>query len=191
MRRLSILFALAGLSLAALLVLRFDARQVLGATLSIGWRGYAVLLLWQAVLFVVLGLAWSAVLPGVRPRLLIWGRMVRDAATTCLPFSPVGGYVLGARAMTLRGAPWSVAAAGTVVDVTAEVTAQILFSLLGLALLVSLRPGSSLARPIAAALALVVTFALIVFFQRRRIGRVLQALGVKLVGDVFRAQGGL
>jgi putative membrane protein len=191
MRRVSILFALAGLALAALLVVRFDAGQVFREALSIGWRGFAVLLLWQAVLFVILGLAWSIVLPDVRPRLLIWGRMVRDAATTCLPFSPVGGYVLGARAMTLRGAAWPTAAAGTVVDVTAEVMAQILFSLLGLAGLVLLRPGSELAEPIAIALSAVVVFALLVFVLRRRIARMLHALGVKLLGDVFQAQGGL
>jgi putative membrane protein len=191
MRRLSILLALAGLAVAALLVLRFDVGQVVGAALSIGWAGFAVLLLWQGMLFVILGLAWCVVVPGVRPPRLIWGRMVRDAATTCLPFSPVGGYVIGARAVTLRGTAWPTAAAGTVVDVTAEVISQVLFSLMGLALLVLLQPGSGFARPVAAALALVVVFAILVFMQRRRIARAIHMLGSKFLGDWFRAQEGI
>jgi putative membrane protein len=191
MRRLSILLALAGVGVAAVLVLRFDAGQVLGAALSIGWLGFLVLLLWQALLFLVLGLAWSAVLPGIRPGLLVWGRMVRDAATTCLPFSPVGGYVIGARAVTLRGAAWPTAAAGTVVDVTAEIMAQLLFALFGLAVLVLLQPGSGIAGPVAAGLATAALIVIVAYGQRGRIGLMAQALGSRLVGDWFRAQGGL
>ncbi len=95
MKRISILLALAGLAVSALLVAWFDAGQVLGVALSVGWRGFGVLSLWQAGLFLMLGLAWATVLPEVRPGVLVWGRMVRDAATTCLPFSPVGGLRAG------------------------------------------------------------------------------------------------
>ena len=191
MRRLSILLAVAGVAVAAMLVLRFDAGQVLGAALSIGWLGFAVLLLWQAVLFLILGLAWSAVLPGVRPAVLVWGRMVRDAATTCLPFSPVGGYVIGARAVTLRGAAWPTAAAGTVVDVTAEIMAQLLFALFGLAVLVLLQPGSGVAGPVATGLGIAGLIAAAAYWHRGSIGRGAQALGSRLLGDWFRAQGGI
>jgi len=191
MRRLSILLALLGLAGAALLVLRFDAGQVLGAALSVGWLGFLLLLLWQGALFLVLGLAWAAVLPGVRLPLLVWGRMVRDAATTCLPFSPVGGYVIGARAVTLRGAPWPTAAAGTVVDVTAEIMAQLLFALFGLLVLLLLQPGSGLAGPVAAGLGAAVLLGVLAYAQRRRIGHAAHLLGRRLLGDWFRAQGGL
>jgi putative membrane protein len=191
MRRLSILLALLGLGLAALLVLRFDAGQVLGAALSVGWLGFLLLLLWQGVLFMVLGLAWAAVLPGVRPKLLVWGRMVRDAATTCLPFSPVGGYVIGARAVALRGLAWPTAAAGTVVDVSAEIAGQLLFTVFGLLVLMLLQPGSGLAAPLAAALVAALGLLGLALWQRRRIGRVLRVLGGRLLGDWFRAQGGL
>ena len=191
MRRLSILLALAGLAVAALLVLRFDAAQVLGAALSIGWRGFLILLLWQAVLFVVLGGAWASVLPGVRVWLLVWGRMVRDAATTCLPFSPVGGYVIGARAIALRGVPWPAAAAGIVVDVTAEIMAQLVFALFGLAVLMLLRPGSGLAGPLGAGLDAAVVLLLGGYLLRRRIGAVAHALGTRLLGGWFRAADGI
>jgi putative membrane protein len=191
MRRLSILLALLGLAVAAALVLRFDARDVLRAALSVGWLGALTLLLWQGLLFVLLGLAWSCVQPGVRTRVLIWGRMVRDAATTCLPFSPVGGYVIGARAVTLRGPPWEAAAAGTVVDVTAELTAQLLFALFGLAVLLLARPGSGLILLVGVGVACAIGLLLIAFRQRGRIGRVVQALSGRLLGASLQSGGGL
>ena len=129
------------------------------------------------------GLSWAA--------LLIWGRMVRDAATTCLPFSPVGGYVIGARALTLHGVAWPVAAAGTVVDVTAEIIAQLLFALFGVAVLVLLRPGSGLAAPLAAGLLVAGGLLAAALWQRRRIGAGLRGLGKRLLGDWFRQQGGI
>ncbi len=191
MKRISIVLALAGLAVSALLVAWFDAGQVLGVALSVGWQGFAVLSLWQAGLFVVLGLAWTTTLPGVRPGVLIWGRMVRDSATTCLPFSPVGGYVLGARAITVRGVAWPTAAAGTVVDVTAEIMGQFMFSLFGVLALVLLRPGSPLLAPAGITLALAAALAAVAVRFRRAIGRGLRGLGQRLLGEWFRGQGGL
>jgi len=191
MKRISILLALAGLAVSALLVAWFDAGQVLGVALSVGWRGFGVLSLWQAGLFLMLGLAWATVLPGVRPGVLVWGRMVRDAATTCLPFSPVGGFVLGARAITVRGVAWPTAAAGTVVDVTAELIGQFLFSVFGLLALVLLRPGSPLLLPAGVTLAVAGLLAAAAVRFRRTIGRGLRGLGERLLGEWFHGQGGL
>ncbi len=191
MKRLSLLLALVGLVLSALLVAWFDAGQVLQAVLSVGWDGFALLALWQAGLFLLLGLAWMAVMPGVRPGWLIWGRMVRDSATTCLPFSPVGGYVIGARAVTVLGVPWPTAAAGTVVDVTAEIIGQALFSLFGLLVLLLLRPESPLLLPLAAALGLVLVGIALAIRCRAAIGRGLRGLGVRLLGEWFHGRGGL
>ncbi|HEY0207331.1 MAG TPA: FKBP-type peptidyl-prolyl cis-trans isomerase [Acetobacteraceae bacterium] len=191
MKRLSLLLALVGLAVSALLVAWFDAGQVLQAVLSVGWGGFALLSLWQAGLFLLLGLAWTAVVPGVPPGWLVWGRMVRDSATTCLPFSPVGGYVIGARAVTVLGVPWPTAAAGTVVDVTAEIIGQALFSLFGLIVLLLLRPESPLLLPLAAALALVLVGMALAIRCRAAIGRGLRGLGARLLGDWFRRQGGL
>ncbi len=191
MKRISILLALAGLAVSALLVVWFDAGQVLDVALSVGWQGFGVLSLWQAGLFLMLGLAWATVLPGVRPGVLVWGRMVRDAATTCLPFSPVGGYVIGARAITVRGVAWPTAAAGTVVDVTAEITGQFLFSVFGLLVLVLLRPGSPLLAPVGIALGVVGLLVALILRFRGSIGRGLHGLGERLLGEWFRGQGGL
>ena len=191
MKRLPLFLALLGLALALGLVVWFDAAAVVSTAASVGWGGLALLALWQALTFLILGMAWAAVLPGLRPGGLIWGRMVRDAATTCLPFSPVGGYVLGARALTLCRTPWPLAAAGTVVDVTVEIVAQLLFALFGLAVLLLLRPGSALAAPLAWGLGLVLAGLLAAVLLRRPIAAGLRGLGGRLLGEWFRAQGGL
>lgn len=191
MKRLSLLLAVLGVGAMALLLASFDAASVWASMLRVGWGGFAVLLLWQGLIFGVLGAAWACVMPGIRLPLLVWARMVRDAATTCLPFSPVGGYVIGARALTLHGVAWPLAAAGTAVDVCAEIAAQLLFSVFGLLVLVLLRPGSGYATPIGGAVAVASLLGGLALWQRRRIGAVLRGVGTRLLGDWFAADGGL
>ncbi len=191
MRRLPVLLALLGIAAAAALVFRFDAAAVGAALLAVGWHGAALLLAIQGVLFCLLGSAWATVQPGLPPRLLIWGRMVRDAATTCLPFSPVGGYALGIRAVSLRGPAWTVAAAGTVVDVTAEIVAQMLFTLSGVAVLLALQPSAALALPIGAGTVVALGLLLAALSQRERIGHLVGALATRLLGDAARDAGTL
>ena len=189
MRRLSFLLALLGVAAAAALVLRFDVGDVWRAMLSIGWSGAALLLVWQGGLFCVLGLAWATVQPEVRARLLIWGRMVRDSATSCLPFSPVGGFVIGARAVTLRGPAWTVAAAGTVVDVSVELTAQMLFAVFGVLVLLLALPGSDLIVPVGVGVAVALGLLATAYVQRGRIGAVAGALSWRLLGEQTRREG--
>jgi putative membrane protein len=191
MKTVSVVLALAGVGVSLLLLTWFDIGAVWAATISIGWTGFALLLVLQAGMFVLLGLAWTVVLPGISRPLLIWGRMVRDAATTCLPFSPVGGYVIGARAITLHGVPWPTSAAGTVVDVTAEIAAQLLFALFGVAVVVLVRPGTGFVGPLAAGVLAALALMIVGVWQRRRIGTVLRRLGARLLGDWFTGQGGL
>ena len=85
--------------------------------------------------------------------------------------SQVGGYVLGARALTLTGVPGTLAAASTIVDVTLEFVAQLAYTALGLGLLVQLQPDSRVAAPVLFGL-LVAAFAAaaFVFVQHRGIG---------------------
>jgi putative membrane protein len=150
-KRASILLTVIGLLIAGLLLDVAGVRDVLGRVLAVGWRGFAVVLAWQGVLFVVLGSAWTILAAG-GPRtllVLIWARMVRDAASNCLPLAQVGGFLLGARAATLQGMAWETAAASTVVDATAEVLAQVVFAVVGLCILVAREPDSKLAIPIA------------------------------------------
>lgn len=185
MKRISILLALAGLAVSALLVVWLDAGQVLDAALSVGWQGFLILALCQMALFLGLGLCWVAVLPGVPPGLLIWGRMVRDAAGNCLPFSHVGGYVVGARAVMVGGVTWPTAAASTVVDVSTEVVSQLIFTLFGLAVLALVQPGSQLVAPVGVGLALAAAALVVIVWFRGDIWRMLRGLSRRLLGDRF------
>jgi putative membrane protein len=183
-KTLSIALALFGALVTTLLVVWFDAGRVAEAVLSVGWDGFAAFLAWQLVLFAVLGAAWRAVMPAedVGWGLLIWGRMVRDAATNSLPFSPVGGFVLGARALTLHGVGWPAAGASTIVDVTAEVIAQIAFAAVGLTILAVKKPDSALVLPIGLGLGAAFVAMVAAIFVQHGIGPVFAWLGDRIAG---------
>jgi hypothetical protein len=120
--RVSIVAAL-GVALALYLVLFAGIGAVFSAAVAVGWSGFGILCLYALGLFLVLGLAWYVLLPDrsvADPRVFVWARMVRDAATEVLPFSQLGGIVLGARAAILKGVSPPFAFASTIVDVTTE-----------------------------------------------------------------------
>jgi putative membrane protein len=149
-KNLSIALGLVGLLLGTALIGYFGFGRVAHATSSVGAGGFALVCAWQMVLFAILGLCWFVLRPpGPQWRLgvLVWGRMVRDAAGGCLPFSLVGGFVFGARAVTLHGISWPVATASTVVDLTTEFIAQIGLVLIGVVILAARSPGSSALLP--------------------------------------------
>ena len=70
-------------------------------------------------------------------------RMVRDSAAEVLPFSQLGGLVLGARAAILQGVSSSLALASTIVDVTTEMLAQIAYIALGVLIFSARAPRTS------------------------------------------------
>ena len=159
MKRLSLGLALAGVLLIILMVAYFGFGNVVGAIGRIGWTDFGVIIAWQLVLFMVLGVAWDVILPSRdarRPWVVIWGRMVRDASSNCLPFSAVGGFVFGARAATVQGMRWQTATASTVIDVTAEFLAQIAFAAIGLGILLARAPSSQFAVPVEVGIGLAV-----------------------------------
>jgi putative membrane protein len=140
-------------------------------------------------LFALLGLCWFVLRPGDeiwRLRTLIWGRMVRDAAGQCLPFSLVGGFVLGARAVTLQGIAWPEAAATTVVDLAAEFVAQIGLVLIGVGLLSIRAPGASIIRPVCIGVALSIAAAGAFVWLQRGAGGPLIRLSRRLLGGWSR-----
>ena len=111
---------------------------VSSAAIAVGWSGFAILCLYALGLFPLLGAAWCVLSPGASladSGIFIWARMVRDAATDVLPFSQLGGIVLGARAAILHGLAPPLAFGSLIVDVTAELLAQIAYVALGIFLL--------------------------------------------------------
>lgn len=189
MRRLSFILAAIGILVAVALVGWFGFGSVIHVVASVGWDGFAIIVVWQLLLFVVLGLAWDVIIPPHgrrRPWIYVWGRMVRDASTNCLPFSQVGGFIFGARAITLHGVSWPLATASTVVDVTAEFLAQLAFTGLGLAILLARAPGSDFAVPVEVGLGLAVIAAIALLWTLQGAGAVFARLGRRIAGRWFK-----
>ncbi|HEY1799067.1 MAG TPA: lysylphosphatidylglycerol synthase domain-containing protein [Stellaceae bacterium] len=167
-----------GIAATATLVAYFGAGAVVHALLTIGLLGFAIVCAIHLVLVAVMGLAWGALLPGVRWWVPLWGRLMRDSGSEALPLSQVGGYVLGARAIALFGVSATNATASTIVDVTLEFIAQVAYTAIGLELLVQLRPDSTVVMPVAIALAIATLLAVLFLGMQRyaiplmdRIGR--------------------
>jgi len=92
--------AVVGGALALYMLMSIGFKPILVAASAVGWGGFASLCIYQVGQFVVLGIAWCALVPAscrARPRVFIWARMVRDATSELLPFSHLGGIVLGAK----------------------------------------------------------------------------------------------
>jgi glycosyltransferase 2 family protein len=144
--------ALLGLGFAIYLVGHVGFGAVASAAADIGVGGFALVCLCYLALYPLLGLAWFIVLPrvsGARFWVCAWARMVREAAGDVLPFSQIGGLVLGARAAVLHRIPPPWAFASTVVDLTTELLAQIVYIALGLAILATHAPHTALFESVA------------------------------------------
>lgn len=130
--------ALGGLVLAGLLVVQQGLSDVTRAVLSVGW-GIVPVLAVHAVQVALAGLGWKALHRGGNGNpsmVFIRARWIRESVNSLLPVALVGGDVVGARLLALRGMSGGRAGASVVVDLTMEVVSQLLFTLLGLALLV-------------------------------------------------------
>jgi uncharacterized membrane protein YbhN (UPF0104 family) len=79
---------------------------------------------------------------------------MRDAGGELLPFSQIGGFALGARAVALTGVSGAQATVTSLLDVAVEQAAKTPYVLLSVALLLKLAPNSPLVGPALVVLAL-------------------------------------
>lgn len=192
MRKLSFVTAGLGLVGATLLIGWFGFGPVASTVLSVGPAGFAMFCAWQVVTMAELGLSWRLVAPLGRPgRTLpfVWGRIVRDSAGSCLPFSIVGGFVFGIRAAALHGIPWSLATLSLVVDLTAEFVAELIFAAAGLVLLLTRNADPSLAGPILFGIAGAIAIGIAVLWLQRGAVPLLVRFGRRILGDWFADRG--
>ena len=188
LKLLSIALALIGVTGATTLVAWFGFDRVAHAILSVGMAGFAAFCAWQLVVMAVMGAGWWVVVPPGQRRPLpvfVWGRMVRDSAAACLPFSPVGGFAIGARAVTLQGVSWAVSAVSTVVDLTAEFAAEIVFALGGLVVIVGRTPDPAIARPAEIGIVIAAAATLGILKLQRGVASIFVKLGKRLLGQWF------
>ena len=141
-----VFIALLGFALALYLVMYVGLGAVFSAAVAVGWGGFAILCLYSLALFVLLGAGWHVLLPDSpfsALKIFVWARLVRDAAAEILPFTQLGGIVLGARVASLHGVPPPLAFASIIVDVTTEMLAQIAYIAMGVAILSARAPQNS------------------------------------------------
>ncbi len=129
--------AVIGLSVATAVIGYFNFGAVLAAIRPIGARGFVTVIIAQVALFIPLGLAWQmAGTPKAGPSIVfMWGRLMREAASDVLPFSQIGGLVIAGRVAVLGGVAAAEAFASSVIDITVEIAAQLIYTLAGVALL--------------------------------------------------------
>ena len=184
MRRAVIVATLVGVIGFTVLVERVGIGAIGRAMQTLGWGGFAAIVLFHLGVITVTGFAWSLQARDRgegRRRCFIWGRLVRDSAGETLPFSQVGGFVMGARAASLCGVAGWFAAASTVVDVTVELAARVPYMVLGLGLMAWQGLGSqATVTMLAATLLIAVGAAIFVVLQGRGAG-LIAGLGARVV----------
>jgi len=190
-KTLSVALAVLGLMGGTALAAWFGFAPIGKAILSVGAGGFVLFGLWQLATMALLGFGWWTVAPDAARSLpaLVWGRMVRDSAGCCLPFSQVGGFLLGARAASLHGLSWSVVTISMVVDLTAEFISELLFAAAGLLVLLHHMADGAKTLPIAAGIAGALGLGWAVFHLHGKALPVLVRFGERILGDW--AKGGL
>jgi putative membrane protein len=136
--------ALGGLGLTTLLIAYQGFSVVYEALAVAGW-GLVWVALFHLIPMALDTLAWRVLLPSeLNPSLnvLVWIRWIREAVDGLLPVAQVGGELVGTRLLMMNAMPGSIAGASVVVDLTLAVLTQLIFTLMGLGLLLANIPNS-------------------------------------------------
>lgn len=146
---------LVGLALAGWLLASYGVGRVLAILERAGAIGALIVLAFHLPQMVCSALGWQSIAGSAdaaagRGRPLRLGtylllRWVREAVNNLLPLAQIGGEFVVARLLQRRGVPLAQAVAGTVADLLLEMATQVLFTVLGIFLLVSLTGHSEVA----------------------------------------------
>jgi putative membrane protein len=174
----------AGAALFTLLLVRQGVPAIGAALRTAGW-GIALVTLFHLLPILLDAIAWWVLFPSAgRPswRSLFWMRWIGESVSNLVPSAMIGGDLLRARLATISGTPVALAAASVIVDVTLGVVTQIIFTLLGLALLARATGGTELVGPTLIGTVLGVA-AILGFYIAQRLGmfRFLSVMVTRLV----------
>jgi len=174
-KRIRVVFYLlvtAGAALFTFLLIHQGAPQVMAAFASAGWWIAAVAIYHFAVPLLLDAIAWWVLFPKSE-RLAVWQlywmRWIGESVSTLVPSATVGGDVVRARLAALHGVPIPTAAASAIVDITLGVFVQIVFTLLGLGLIVAVTGGQGFVRPTLIG-AVIGVLAILGFYVVQRLG---------------------
>jgi glycosyltransferase 2 family protein len=174
---------LLGAGILVALTVYAGAGAVMRAIEALRFTGLFLIALLHLPVVGLLGLAWWQIgrdLPGASRRKFAWARLVRDAAAEVLPFSQIGGFVLGVRALHLSGVRALRGALSMSVDLVMELWAKLPYFLTGLVALLALAPNSHLTRVLPLALALTALVVAVPILFRSRLRQALEASAVAI-----------
>src|SRR5437764_14041830 len=143
------LLGFGGAALFTILLIRQGVTSVGTAVATAGW-GIAAVAAFHFVPIFLDAIAWWVLFPREqRPRWqsLLWMRWIGESISNLVPSAAVGGDVVRARLAAIKGAPMATAAASVIVDITLGIFTQIIFTLLGLVLLVKATGRTSYVGP--------------------------------------------
>jgi putative membrane protein len=133
--------ALCGLAVA--IVVCWRTASAADLALLIGSWGLPAVVALQLVQQLGCGCAWRRVLDGPRPSRWTFFRIrwIRASLAALVPVSGVGAALIAVQLLLRAGVPLDLAAASLTLDATLEMSAQIVFTILGLSLLLLLSPS--------------------------------------------------
>jgi putative membrane protein len=133
----SALGALLGIALMVGLAINQGMDNILQAFSLAGW-GIAVITAFHLLPMIAAALGWHFTSNSVNSGkigVFIWARLVREAVNGLLPVAQIGGDFVGARILTFYGIPARIAVATVLIDFTIEFLTQVVFTTLGVTLL--------------------------------------------------------
>jgi putative membrane protein len=133
----AIVGGLVGLGLVAWLLASYGLVNVLAVLARAGALGFVAIVAFHLPQMLFSALGWRAIAhpgPGIRTFLQL--RWVREAVNNLLPLAQIGGEFVAARLLQRQGVRLSQAIGGTIADLLLEVGTQVLFTVLGVGLLI-------------------------------------------------------
>ncbi len=125
-----------GVALSVWLLKSYGVARILGVLIRVGWIGMIAVVLFHLPQMLFSALAWKLIAasrrePRPRLRTYVWLRLIREGVNNLLPLAQIGGEIVSARLLQLRGVPLASAIGVTVADLLMEGGTQVLFAVLG------------------------------------------------------------
>lgn len=126
-----------------LLLLHADLTRVLKSMENAGAFSICVMAFTHLISITFCGIAWRVLFVSSPNNIFLfslWARYLRDSVGNIFGFIPATGEIASARELTFHGVKPSTSAATLLVDITAELISQLVFTLLGLIILLNINP---------------------------------------------------
>ncbi|QHI95423.1 HpnL family protein [Aristophania vespae] len=183
-KTLPYLLTFAGILLFTFLSAKAGIDPVYVALKKVGLLGFFALVIIQLIINFGLGVSWKASTPKIALSRLTMARFVRDAASTCLPFSQLGGMLAGLKATVCEHpanpknrVSWAEAIASNIIDITSETLGQIVFIILAILCLIGHQDAGKFIIPLIAGI-LILTIGISSFiWSQHKSGNILAKIG--------------